>query len=424
MKNSAANKMKQVPDGFLIVGIDPHKKKHAAVAITQDLTVRARFKFDNTRDGLEAMAGRARTEMVKCGCRGVMFAIETGGHYWRNIAYFLDEQGIPFRFINQYTLKRRREGKDLNRRKNDYRDSEVAAQLLCTGEFVESTLPQGVYAELRTAHNAYRRLVKERTRITNLIKALLDSLFPEFTHVFKDPCGMTAIRVLSMCAVPSEISEMTEEEFVAAIEARHEGRRLMRRKLRALHEAAKGSIGIAAGARSLSSELSFLCEKAALIRRHISAIDKDLAKLVHQTEEGKYLLSVRGLNYIAVAGLLAELGSFKSYRSAKQMIKMAGSNPTESESGGRRSAHTPMSKQGRPVLRYCAWTCVIPMLRLNPDFKAWAKQRRERPVHANPLNGRETVGAAMNRLFRLSFAMVKNRTYYRSSNTPLTPSVV
>ena len=39
-----------------------------------------------------------------------MFAIETGGHYWRNVAYFLDEQGIPFRFINQFTLKRRREG--------------------------------------------------------------------------------------------------------------------------------------------------------------------------------------------------------------------------------------------------------------------------------------------------------------------------
>ena len=67
--------------------------------------------------------------MVKSGCRGVMFAIETGGHYWRNVAYFLDEQGIPFRFINQFTLKRRREGKDLNRRKNDYRDSEVAAHL-------------------------------------------------------------------------------------------------------------------------------------------------------------------------------------------------------------------------------------------------------------------------------------------------------
>lgn len=99
-----------------------------------------------------------------------------------------------FRFVSStsFTLKRRREGKDLNRRKNDYRDSEVAAQLLCTGEFTESKIPQGVYAELRTAHNAYRRLVKERTRIINLLKGLLDGLFPEFTQVFKDPCGLTS----------------------------------------------------------------------------------------------------------------------------------------------------------------------------------------------------------------------------------------
>jgi transposase len=392
---------------------DPHKKKHAAVAITQDFTLRDRFKFDNTREGLEFLLRRVKAEMVKSNCRGAMFAIETGGHYWRNVAYYLDEKGIPFRFINQYTLKRRREGKDLNRRKNDYRDSEVAAQLLCTGEFVESVIPQGVYAELRTAHNAYRRLVKERTRITNLTKGLLDSLFPEFTQVFKDPCGLTALSVLSTCSIPGVIARTTEDEFVATIEAKHRGR-LMRKKLMALHYAARLSIGIAAGAQSVSSEISFLVEKLELIRGHICSIERTLVRLVDETEEGKYLLSIRGLNYIAVAGLLAELGCFKSYRSAKQMIKMAGSNPTESESAGKKRSRTPMSKQGRPVLRYCAWTSVIPMLRFNPDFRAWAKQRRERPVHANPLGGREIVGAALNRLLRLSFALVKNQTYYRS----------
>jgi transposase len=376
MENIAARKLKQVPEGYLIIGVDPHKKRHAAVAITQDFTTRDKFKFDNTREGLETMLRRARAEMVKSDCRGVMFAIETGGHYWRNIAYFLDEQGIPFRFINQFTLKRRREGKDLNRRKNDYRDSEVAAQLLCTGEFTESKVPHGVYAELRTAHNAYRRLVKERTRITNLVKGLLDALFPEFTLVFKDPCGLTALSVLSTCAIPGVIAGMTEEEFVATIEAKHQGR-LMRKKLRVLHHMARASIGIAAGARPVSSEISLLVEKLELIRRHICIIERTLIRLVDETEEGKYLLSIRGLNYIAVAGLLAELGCFKAYRSAKQMIKMAGSNPTESESAGKRGTHTPMSKQGRPVLRYCAWTSVIPMLRLNPDFRAWAKQMRE-----------------------------------------------
>jgi hypothetical protein len=419
MENTAARKRKQVPEGYLIIGVDPHKKRHATVAITQDFTTRDKFKFDNTREGLETVLRRARTEMVKSDCRGVMFAIETGGHYWRNLTYALDEQGIPFRFINQFTLKRRREGKDLNRRKNDYRDSEVAAQLLCTGEFTESKVPQGVYAELRTAHNAYRRLVKERTRIINLVKGLLDALFPEFTQVFKDPCALTALSVLSICPIPRVIAGMTEDEFVATIEAQHKGR-LMRKKLRALHYSARTSIGIDAGARSVSSEISFLVEKLELIRRHIRVIEGTLVKLVDETEEGKYLLSIRGLHYIAVGGLLAELGCFKSYHSAEQMIKMAGSNPIESESAGKRGTHTPMSKQGRPVLRYCAWTSVIPMLRFNPDFRAWAKQRRERPAHANPLNGREVVGAALNRLLRLAFAMVKNQTYYQVSKPELT----
>jgi transposase len=412
MKGTAARKLRQVPQGYLVMGVDPHKKKHAAVAITQDFTTLVKFKFDNSGEGFEMMLQRAKAEMIKTGCRGVIFAIETGGHYWRNLAYFLDERGIPFRFINQFTLKRRREGKDLNRRKNDYRDSEVAAQLLCTGEFTDSKLPRGVYAELRAAHNAYRRLVKERTRITNLIKGLLDSLFPEFTNVFKDPCALTAMSVLSTCMIPRVVSSMTEEEFVATIRARHQGR-LMRSKLRALHHIARTSIGIEASAWSVSMEISFLVEKFNLIKQHIRIIDGTLVRLVDETEEGKYLLSIRGLNYIAVAGLLAELGSFKQYSSAKQLIKMAGSNPTESESAGKHSNHTPMSKKGRPILRYCAWTAVIPMLRFNPDFRAWAKKMRERPVHANPLNGREVVGAGLNRLLRLSFALVKKQTFYR-----------
>jgi len=424
MKNTAARKLRQVPEGYLVIGVDPHKKKHAAVAITQDLAIHDRFKFDNTSEGLEFLLLRVKAEMVKSDCRGIMFAIETGGHYWRNIAYYLDEKGIPFRFINQYTLKRRREGKDLNKRKNDYRDSEVAAQLLCTGEFVESVIPQGVYAELRTAHNAYRRLVKERTRITNLLKGLLDALFPEFVRIFKDPCGLTSLSVLSTCSIPRVIAGMTEDEFIVIIEAQHNGRRLMRRRLGELRNAAKTSIGIEAGARSLSAEVSFLVEKLELIRRHITTIEKSLITLVDETEEGKYLLSIRGLNYIAVAGLLAELGCFKAYRSAKQMIKMAGTNPTESESAGKKKSRTPMSKQGRPVLRYCAWTSVIPMLRFNPDFRAWAKQRRERPVHANPLGGREVVGAALNRLLRLAFALVKNQTYYQDVKPTLTPVAI
>jgi len=104
MKNTAARKLRQVPEGYLIMGIDPHKKKHAAVSITQDFTIRDRFKFDNTREGLEFLLRRIRIEMVKSDCWGVMFVIEVGGHYWRNVAYYLDEKGIPLLALNRCLL--------------------------------------------------------------------------------------------------------------------------------------------------------------------------------------------------------------------------------------------------------------------------------------------------------------------------------
>jgi hypothetical protein len=58
MKNTAARKRKQIPEGYLVVGVDPHKKRHAAGAITQDFATEAKFKFDNTSEGLEMMLDR------------------------------------------------------------------------------------------------------------------------------------------------------------------------------------------------------------------------------------------------------------------------------------------------------------------------------------------------------------------------------
>ena len=414
MKNSAARKLKQVPAGYLRVGVDPHKKKHAAVAMTEDLLVHGKFKFANSRRGYEEALEWARAEMLSTGCRGVIFAIETASHFWRNLSYFLDERGVPFRLINQFTLKRRREGRDINKRKNDFRDAETAAQLLCSGEFTETKLLQGVYAELHAAYSTYHRLINERTRIINLLKALLDGLFPEFTQVFKELCGHTSLSVLAICPVPKAIAGMTEEEFVNIIRAGHQGR-LMRRKLRALHHAAQTSIGIKVDSRSVLSEVQFLVERFQLIARQRQRMEEIMVRLVDETEEGKYLLSIKGINYISVAGILGGLGPFSSYPSAKQLIKMAGSNPTESESAGKRRSHTPMSKKGRSRLRHCAWIAVIPLLRFNPDFRAWAKRLRERPVQANPLTGREIVGAGINKLFRLGFTLVKKQTFYQVS---------
>ena len=349
--------------------------------------------------------------MVKAGCCGVIFAIETGGNFWRNFAYFLDERGIPFRLISQLTLKRMRDGRDINRQKNDFRDAEMAADVLRTGDFTETKLPQGVYADLRSAYSAYFRLSKEKSRMVNLIKGLLDGLFPEFAQVFKNPCCRNALAVLSICPSPAVIASTKEEIFVQMIRDRLQGR-LMIKKLHALYQVAQNSIGVKSGADSVGLEISLLVSRYSLIEHQMDRLVKVLVELVDRTEEGKYIRSIPGINYLSAAALLAELGPVNSYHSPKQLIKMAGTNPIESESGGKRHGPTPMSKKGRPRLRYGAWTAVIPLFRHNPDFRAWAKRLRERPVQANPLNGKEVIGAALNRLLRLVFFLVKKQEFY------------
>lgn len=396
-----------------MVGVDPHKKRHAAVTMTQDALVHSKFKFANSKRGYEEALERARAEMARTGCRGVIFAIETASHFWRNLAYFLEERGVPFRLINPFTLKRRREGRDLNRVKNDFRDAEVAAELLRTGEFTQTRLLGGIYAELRAAYNAYRRLVKERARWLNLLQGLLDGIFPEFCQVFKDPAGRTALAVLSLCPVPEAIARMKEEVFVDVIRGGDQRPRLRLSKLCALYRAAQISIGVRSGTQSVSVELSLLVERLRLNVEQVKKMEELLTGFVDAIEDSKYLLSVRGLSYITVAGLLAELGPIRYYQNAKQLIKMAGSNPTESESAGKRGSRTPMSKKGRPGLRWCIWTAAISLLRHNPDFRSWAKKRRERPVQAHPLKKREVIGAGANRLLRLAYGLVRKQTMYR-----------
>ena len=88
MKNSATRKLKQVPAGYLVIGADSHKKRHAAVTIAQNFTTRSKSKLNNSREDFREMLEWAKAEMEKAGCRGVIFAIETGGQYWRNLAYF------------------------------------------------------------------------------------------------------------------------------------------------------------------------------------------------------------------------------------------------------------------------------------------------------------------------------------------------
>lgn len=397
----------------MIVGVDAHKKKHAAVFKTQDAVVHSKFSVGNSRQGFNELLERTRRCMTMVKARGVIFAIEAGGRYWRPLAYFLDANGIPFRLISPFTLKRRREGDDVDRRKNDYHDAETAAELLRTGAFTETRLAEGKYAELREAYHTHHRLGKEITQAANLLGSLLDGVFPEFCWVFRDVDSKTALAVLEAYPLPRTIAGMTLEEFQGAMLERYKGMRIMRKKLAAICEVARDSIGIRAGSSAVAFEVEMLVERLRLLQSQKEKTERLLVSIEESLPESRFLLSVDGIGPITVAGLLGELGPIQNYRKAKQLVKMAGINPVQSESAGKCGGRTPMSKKGRPLLRHCLWEACCGLLRHNASFKAWFERLLERPVYGHPLNKREARGAMCRKLLHLVFALVNNSTSYR-----------
>ncbi len=413
MKNNTANKLKQIPERYLIAGVDAHKKKHAIVLRAQDAVVHSRFQVSNSRLGFKELLDRTRWCMTKVGARGVIFAIEAGGRYWRPLAYFLDANGIPFRMINPFTLKRRREGDDVDRRKNDYHDAETAAELLRTGAFTETRLAEGTYAELRETYHAHHRLGEEITQASNLLGSLLDGVFPEFCQVFRDIDSKTALAVLEAYPLPHNIAGMTPEEFRGAMLERYKGMRLMRKKLPEIHEVALNSIGIRDGSRAVAMEISMLVDRLRLLHSQREKVERKLVEIEDSLPESKLLLSIDGIGPITVAGLLGELGPLRNYQRANQLVKMAGINPVQSESAGKRGGRTPMSKKGRSLLRHCLWEACSGLIRYNPNFRSWFERLQERPVHGHPLNKREARGAMCRKLLHLVFALVNNGSFYQ-----------
>ncbi len=414
MKDNTARRLAQIPADHLMVGIDPHKRVHAVTVMTQQAVICCKFKVDNSLGGFERLVERVQAEAIRVGAPGVVFAVEAGGHYWRNLSYYLYERGFEVHLVNPFTLKRQREGDDLNRRKNDYRDATAAAELLRTGKFTDTRLVEGDYAKLRALHQAYQRMKREYTRNVNLCRALLDGIFPEFCRVFRNPCGLTATAVLVSCPDPGAIARLSVDQFIGLVRQAYVGRRLCVRKLEQLYELASSTIGVKAGADGVGIELQMLVRRQQVLGEQIEELERQIVELIKSFEEFRYVGSIAGLGVLTVAGLVAEIGPIEWYGNAKDLVKLAGVNPIQAESAGKARKWTPMSKKGRPVLRLCLWQGALGLLRCNKEFQLLAERLENRGGRGRSLHRGQVLGAAMNKLLRLYFALVSKKQMYDS----------
>jgi hypothetical protein len=178
------------------VGVDMALKRNVAVVLGERAEQLARFAFSNDREGYEYFHRRLERLQAQQQAHVVLIGMEPTNYFWKLLATDLEQRQADYRLVNSYTVKKHREGDQLDRAKDDNRDAFTIGDLLRTGKYTETQLLHGDYAELRQHVVLYHRLRDDMRRQKTLIRNTAGQLFPEFTDVFKDLTADTALAML------------------------------------------------------------------------------------------------------------------------------------------------------------------------------------------------------------------------------------
>ena len=412
-QRTLSKKLSSHKPGTLYVGVDLALDHNVAVVLTERAQQLTRFRFPNERDGYDYFYRRLATLQQGHQAPAVLVGLEPTNYYWKLLATDMEQHQPDYRYrlVNPYTVKKNREGDHLDQSKDDNRDAFTIADLVRTGKYTETRLLQAGYAELRQYVTLHTRLQKDLRRQKMLINNLAGQLFPELRQVFEDFTGLTAVAMLRHHAAAVAVKTLSEEAFIAGVRADFEGRRLMVSKLRWAHHLAQQSVGLQAGSKALQLALRLHIDTWQALQQQLVTADTALAETFLALPEAPYLLSIPAMSIVSAATILAEIGDPSHYTNGRQLIKLAGIQPVPNTSGRKTRSQTPMSHKGRPRLRTALFFAVMRLVRLDRAFAQVYQQLQQRAK--NPLTPMQALGALMNKLLRIVWALIRQATFYQ-----------
>lgn len=391
----------------LFVGVDLGKNWNVAVGVDADGVKRFTLRFPTLRAGFEQLQRCIQVALDGKPPEACIVGMEATSSFWCCLCHFLEERGFPYRLVNPFTVRRVREGLNLDRTKTDYRDAAMIAELVRRGMVTKTRLVPEPYASLRRAYREYRHVQEMRVGVRIAIHQCLGRLFPEYSRVFPDIFSATSLGVLRLGLHAQDIAQMPWRDFEALVRAHARAQRLAVHQLQQLHALAQHSIAVPEGAEAAKRQLRRLVSTAEHLEGQRKAIEQELDAYLSRVPEAAHLLTVPGLGPTLVAGLLGEIGDVRSYTSAKDIIKLAGCQPTAQESGAFVGAAHPISKKGNSNLRTVAFLAALVCVRRNPVIAAYHQRLKTRVER--PLKPMQALTAAMNKVLTIVFTLARKR---------------
>jgi len=398
----------------VIVGLDLATREHQAVVISSTGKRLTRFRVPHSRKGLEELLRRTTPSILGRPNGKRVFAFEATGHVWPAVAFVLEEQGERYVIVNPLATFRVREARQLDRQKTDVNDSEQIAELARTGVVTRTQLDPRAYLELRRMWGEYARLRSERARLKTLLTHQLYGLFPEFIGNWSDVLQPGALAVLRRGLTPTEIAALPLNDFIAQVQQARCGRRVWRFKVIQVHERAQISVACPLGLKALAHEVQRVVARIDQISAQMEELAAEIQGHLASIQEAQYLGTIPGLAWSSIAGLIAHIGAIDKYRHGRQLVKLAGTNPSRRDSGLTVGRIQSMTHRGRAGLREVVFLATLSCLQHNSRLRAHYDrliQREERP-----LTKMQAIGACMNKLLLYAFAVMKRRQTFESSH--------
>ena len=409
MNYTQNQKISQVTETTLIVGVDIGSETNFARAFNwrgQEQSKKV-FRFNNSQEGFQSFLAYINTYTTIASAQQIIVGCEPTGHYWFNLARYLEENNIKLALVNPYHVKQIKELDDNSPKKTDLKDPKTIAKLVVDGRYSYPYLPEGIYADLREAVSSRERIVKELNAITNRIKRWLKIYFPEYLVVYKNFSAESGLTVLETVPLPQDIVQLGPEG-VNQLWRDKKLRAVGMKRALTLVEAAHNSIGLPGG-NCARMEIQLLLEDFRTKQSQLEMITEVLEEETLSVPYADKLLAIKGVGLITVAGFLAEVGDVRRFDSPKQIQKLAGLEVKENSSGKHRGRSS-ISKRGRKRLRKILFQVMLPMIQNNAEFGEIYQYFTTR--QKNPLKGKQAIIAAGCKLIRVFYAILKHGVDY------------
>jgi len=390
------------------LGIDVAKKSSRYLVLDQEGKRVVSFTLENLKERFQNLLSRLQETKIES--KDILAGLEATGWFWENLYQFLQEKGFKVILLNPYYVNKFREAL-AKKAKTDDIDALVIANLLKTGEYMNSIVPEEKIQVLREYTNLRYEFLRAKQDYQRKVISLLDVVFPEYERTaLRNPFGVAPLQILKEFPTAKDLA-LAKPRQIEKIVRSIQGNNFDVKEIQSIIDWAKNSIysGRAREARGVS--LKMLLGQVQGLDSNIQEIDKKIEDILSPGPDdsfpGENLLSIPGVGKKTLAAVLSYLGiDGSSFATAKKVAGYVGFFPKLYQSGETRSENR-ISHRGPKVLRWALYMSAVACLKHNKEM---------RTIYHRKISQGKTAKQALivvaKKLLQIMLAMLKSGKSY------------